>query len=228
MAAVAVFKALEVSFSKLVPALKKLPPWARFLIFAVPVVMLTLLSILFIGLLFGIIWIVYEFISSGIWKSIPAEVGASIIAGLFAVLTLMIGNYLTKKNEIETALEIKRIEEREAARVREDSGKLKKEKLYSEIINKLTVLLSDGSLQNEALSSFYGRLYTQGSSEIISDFLEIAQVPELLTTQGPVQSIDIYNKVNVLIGKLRNDLGFRNSRDFQLSYMFIPLNLNKE
>lgn len=234
MAAVA---ATSTYLARLAPIWKRLPLWAKLFILAIPAILLILLGILFIGLLFGIIWIVYAFISSGIWKSIPAEVGAAIIAGLFAVLTLIVGSYLTTKNQIETTLKIKEIEARESEKARkqeartaesarEENEKLRKAEFYSEIINKLTSLLLSNSKTGEILNEFYGKLRTQASSDIVINFMEIVQSLEVCNGSRTELS-SIYHKANTLIVRLRTDLGWKDDTELQLYNSAIPKDLNK-
>ena len=182
---------------------KKLPVWARVLLLVIS----TLFLILFIVLLVGVTWIIYVFISSGVWKTIPAEVTAAIVAGLFAVLTLTVGNFLNRQTEIESALEIKRIEQREAEGSRRNQEQVRIAEFYAEVINKLIDLISNPSAIDDTLNGFYGKLYTQGSCEVVSDFLKIVRELKFTNSDQAYVEIKVYPQANALIGKLRGKIG---------------------
>ena len=145
--------------------------------------------------------------------------------------------YLTNKNQIETTLKIKEIEAqeaekareqeaREAEKAREENEKLRKAEFYSEIINKLTNLLLNGSKTSEILNEFYGKLYTQGSSDIVINFMEIVQNLEFC--DGSRTDLNsIHHQANTLVVKIRTDLGLKNATELQLYDSIIPKELKK-
>jgi len=187
----------------------KLPLWVKAVLLFVPVLFLFLLLLLFAGVLLGSVWIVFSFINSGVWKSLPSEVAASIVAGLFAVISLIIGNSFNKKNEVEAAIKIKQIERQEVERYR-------KTEFYSEVINKVTSLVSKTIKIDEDMNSFYGKLYTQGSPEVITSFLKLARDLEVSSSDKNVIETSIYPQANILISKIRRELGLPISEESQL------------
>ena len=61
---------------------KALPLWGKVLV----AITASLITILLLGIVIAVIWIIYSFISSGILSSLPPQVAASIVAGLFTVI----------------------------------------------------------------------------------------------------------------------------------------------
>lgn len=92
----------------LIRAFKKFPLWGKILVVIAALLLLFLFISLLLGIILVVVWSVFSFFISGAWKSLPAEVAASIVAGLFAVFTLVMSNYLSKESEIISALKLKK------------------------------------------------------------------------------------------------------------------------
>lgn len=205
-ALVAIKELLKVTF-------KKLPLWAR-----IPVIIAGLLiALLLFGSVIGIIWIVYSFISSGVWKFLPAEVAASIVAGLFGVFTLLIGNYLTKESEIRSTLRLKEIESQEKLLE-------KKAEFYSEMIDKLFALFTDSIKVEDVLKDFYGKLYIQGSPKVTSSFLEIVENIKANGNNQQMLEDNIRPQADKLMADLRKEL---NQARREISLLYNPSSFNE-
>lgn len=178
----------------LIARFKTLPLWAKLLVITAT----ALLTILLLGIVLAVIWITYSFISSGVWKTLPPQVAASIVAGLFAVITLFLGNSITKEREIKSTLRLKEIESQEARLT-------KKTEFYVELIDKLIALTQNCDQVDELLKNFYGKLYIQASPQVTENFLQILNLIKTNENDQQILKDDIKPEVDNLIKQIKEE-----------------------
>ena len=183
----------------LIQTFKKLPWWAKTLVVIAALLLLLLFLSLLLGIILVVVWSVYSLFISGAWKSLPAEVSASIVAGLFANFTLLLGNYFTQESQIRSAIKLKEIESQEILLIR-------KADFYSDIIDKLIALTQSPLTVEDILKDFYGKLYIQGSPKLTSSFLEIVESIKANGSNQKMLESDIRPRADALITELCREL----------------------
>lgn len=174
---------------------EKVPLWGKLLIAISVLLLLLLLFSLIIGIIAVLVWSVCSLFTSNAWKSLSPEVAASIIAGLFAVFTLLLSNYFTRESQIISTLRLKEIEFQEAALI-------KKSDFYSEVIDKLIGLTQNPLAVEDITKNFYGKLYIQGSPRVVSIFIEIVENIKSNGNNQEMLEIEIRPRIHSFIVEL--------------------------
>lgn len=147
------------------------------------------LSIIIFGLT---LWAGYRFIKLDYWQEVPPQIGASIIGGLFAIITLLWGNFLSNQKK------------------REEIEYLRKSEFYEEVIKQLYyIAMFPDKIKTpedlyEVMNGLIGKIYTQGSDKLINIFGEIV---ENIQEESSEKSLKIQNNIKNIIEEIRKDLG---------------------
>ncbi|MBD2303503.1 MAG: hypothetical protein ACRAVC_00700 [Trichormus sp.] len=138
------------------------------------------------------LWGSYRFIKLNSWEAVPPQIAASIIGGLFAIITLLWGNFLSNQKK------------------REDTEYLRKSEFYEEVINKLYYItvfpekITSREGLYELMDGLVGKIYTQGSDKLINMFGEIV---ETVQSNSPEKSLHIQASIKNIIDEIRKELG---------------------
>ncbi len=155
-------------------------------------------------------WRGYKFTVSGRWELVSPTVEASIIGGLFGIVTLSLGNYIG--NYVNRKKE------------RENQEYARKQEFYNELIDKLYYLVSINQVTQETFSEemkgLIGKIYTQAPYRVIELYTQI--VNHLHEPEN--NRLKIQELMEELIIEIRNNLGIYSKQKYK---PFLPSIENK-